>query len=170
MKAIETQYKGYRFRSRLEARWAVFFDVLGLQWDYEPEGFEFEGGVRYLPDFELQQTGDQRLFVEVKAEKPTKEEINKAKLLAAQGNCLVLFAIGVPDIDKIYELDGYCGRVDDGCYWADDIKAGITAYCFRKWGYAGVCMYEDCIEPLDHVAVQAARSARFEFGERGAKW
>lgn len=30
MKAIETRYKGYRFRSRLEARWAVFFDALGL--------------------------------------------------------------------------------------------------------------------------------------------
>lgn len=25
---IETEYKGYRFRSRLEARWAVFFDTL----------------------------------------------------------------------------------------------------------------------------------------------
>jgi hypothetical protein len=28
IKAIETSYKGYRFRSRLEARWAVFFDAL----------------------------------------------------------------------------------------------------------------------------------------------
>jgi len=27
IKAIETQYRGYRFRSRLEARWAVFFDI-----------------------------------------------------------------------------------------------------------------------------------------------
>ena len=27
IKAIETYYKGYRFRSRLEARWAVFFDL-----------------------------------------------------------------------------------------------------------------------------------------------
>ncbi len=38
-KAIETLYKGYRFRSRLEARWAVFFDALGLKWEYEKEGF-----------------------------------------------------------------------------------------------------------------------------------
>lgn len=28
VKAIDTVYKGYRFRSRLEARWAVFFDAL----------------------------------------------------------------------------------------------------------------------------------------------
>lgn len=40
IKAIETSYKGYRFRSRLEARWAVFFDALGIEWEYEKEGYE----------------------------------------------------------------------------------------------------------------------------------
>ena len=57
IKAIETIYKGYRFRSRLEARWAVFFDALKLPWEYEPEGFEFEGGLRYLPDFRVEYPG-----------------------------------------------------------------------------------------------------------------
>src|SRR5262245_3495425 len=33
---IETIYRGYRFRSRLEARWAVFFQTLGVPWEYEP--------------------------------------------------------------------------------------------------------------------------------------
>lgn len=51
--AIETRYKGYRFRSRLEARWAVFFDALGLRWEYEPEGFVLPSGRRYLPDFRV---------------------------------------------------------------------------------------------------------------------
>jgi hypothetical protein len=49
---IETQYKGYRFRSRLEARWAVFFDAIFAKWEYEKEGFNL-GGRRYLPDFWL---------------------------------------------------------------------------------------------------------------------
>lgn len=40
IQAIETQYAGCRFRSRLEARWAVFFDTLDIRWEYEPEGFE----------------------------------------------------------------------------------------------------------------------------------
>jgi hypothetical protein len=40
IKAIETKYAGIRFRSRLEARWAVFFDALDIEWVYEPEGFE----------------------------------------------------------------------------------------------------------------------------------
>lgn len=51
VKAIQTRYKGYNFRSRLEARWAVFFDALGVEWEYEPEGFELPDGTRYLPDF-----------------------------------------------------------------------------------------------------------------------
>jgi hypothetical protein len=40
VKAIETRYAGCRFRSRLEARWAVFFDALGVKWEYEREGFD----------------------------------------------------------------------------------------------------------------------------------
>ena len=51
LKAIETSFKGYKFRSRLEARWAVFFDAMGMDWTYEPEGFHLPNGVMYLPDF-----------------------------------------------------------------------------------------------------------------------
>ena len=53
IKAIQTRYAGYRFRSRLEARWAVFFEALGIKWEHEPEGFELSCGVRYLPDFKV---------------------------------------------------------------------------------------------------------------------
>ena len=63
MKAIETCYNGYRFRSRLEARWAVFFDAAGIDYRYEPEGFELTDGTRYLPDFFLPAIG---IYAEVK--------------------------------------------------------------------------------------------------------
>jgi hypothetical protein len=53
IKAINTRYKGYRFRSRLEARWAVFFDELGYEWEYEPEGYVLSDGTCYLPDFRI---------------------------------------------------------------------------------------------------------------------
>ena len=46
IKAIPTEYKGIRFRSRLEARWARMFDLMNWQWDYEP--LDMEG---YIPDF-----------------------------------------------------------------------------------------------------------------------
>jgi len=52
-KAIQTRYKGYHFRSRLEARWAVFFDCIGVKWLYEPQGFTLKSGENYLPDFYL---------------------------------------------------------------------------------------------------------------------
>lgn len=47
---IETVYRGTRFRSRLEARWAVVFDHLGMEWKYEAEGYT-ANGANYLPDF-----------------------------------------------------------------------------------------------------------------------
>ncbi|GAA4676648.1 hypothetical protein GCM10023347_33690 [Streptomyces chumphonensis] len=60
--AIETIYAGRRFRSRLEARWAVFFDEVGVSWEYEPQGYVIDGQP-YLPDFLLTDCGT---WVEVK--------------------------------------------------------------------------------------------------------
>lgn len=47
---IPTNYRSFRFRSRLEATWSVFFDRLGWEarWKYEP--FDYDG---YIPDFAL---------------------------------------------------------------------------------------------------------------------
>jgi hypothetical protein len=42
--AIPTEYKGVKFRSRLEAKWAIFFDTLGIEWEYEPQGYEIGTG------------------------------------------------------------------------------------------------------------------------------
>lgn len=61
IKAIPTRYKGFEFRSRLEARWAVFFDKMGIDYTYETEGYEVATGVWYLPDFRLAD-----MWVEVK--------------------------------------------------------------------------------------------------------
>ena len=77
IKAIETVYKGYRFRSRLEARWAVFFDACRIEYEYETEGFELPNGERYLPDFYLP---EYKWHVEVKPLKRpgADEELKKA--------------------------------------------------------------------------------------------
>lgn len=78
IKAIETKWKGYRFRSRLEARWAVFFERLGWRWEYEPQGFE-KDGVRYLPDFLVHPTDKLSYWVEVKGDPKWLKE-NKGNL------------------------------------------------------------------------------------------
>lgn len=72
IKAIETRYAGCHFRSRLEARWAVFFDTMGIEWQYEPERFGLGQTMEeeqrciqrsYLPDFYLPKS---ETWVEVK--------------------------------------------------------------------------------------------------------
>ena len=63
IKPIETIYAGSRFRSRLEARWAVFFNWLKIRYVYEPQGYELSDGTKYLPDFYLP---DSDTFFEVK--------------------------------------------------------------------------------------------------------
>lgn len=71
IKPIETIYNGYRFRSRLEARWAVFFDAAGIKYEYEPEGFVGYLGVKYLPDFFLPEFD---IYAEVKGSDEQLEE------------------------------------------------------------------------------------------------
>ncbi len=58
--AIPTAYRGVQFRSRTEARWAAFFDVVGWSWNYEPP--EFPG---WIPELKITTTGNP-LLVEVK--------------------------------------------------------------------------------------------------------
>lgn len=87
MKAIETVYRGYRFRSRLEARWAVFFDMLDLQWTYESEGYDLDG-IWYLPDFWLPNFFNGS-FLEVKPTNTSEQDEEKIRALASHKNVFV---------------------------------------------------------------------------------
>jgi hypothetical protein len=102
IKAIETRYKGYNFRSRLEARWAVFFDALGIEWEYEPEGFELPDGTRYLPDFWLKR---ECVWVEIKGQAPTHTEKNACFLLAQESRPVLLLS-GALEIDDYVNCKG----------------------------------------------------------------
>jgi len=94
VRAIETKYKGYRFRSRLEARWAVFFDQMEYTWRYEDEGFELPSG-RYLPDFRIETSRTEKpLFVEIKGQEPSEVEKLKCFELAVYSGCDVLLLSG----------------------------------------------------------------------------
>jgi hypothetical protein len=73
MKAIETLYNGNYFRSRLEAKWAYFFDWAEIKYVYEPEGFASDDGKhKYLPDFFLPKTYqrgyNKGVYIEIKPE------------------------------------------------------------------------------------------------------
>lgn len=92
-KALETHYAGYRFRSRLEARWAVFFDTAGIAWEYERQGFRLSDGTCYLPDFWLPAIG---IWIEVKGVVPTQAERMKAILLSLQDRHDTVVVVGLP--------------------------------------------------------------------------
>lgn len=80
MKPIPTTYEGVQFRSRLEARWAVFFDELKIFFHYEP--FEFNrNGLSYTPDFVLHNFFflDDLSIVEIKPKEPNAEYIEYLK-------------------------------------------------------------------------------------------
>jgi len=71
LKVKPTAYNGYFFRSRLEARWAVFFDLAGIKYIYEPETYICENGEQYTPDFYLYESycrckEDKGVFLEIK--------------------------------------------------------------------------------------------------------
>lgn len=68
-KAKRTQYDGYTFRSRNEAKWAVFFNYMRIEYVYEERDVQDRYG-RVLPDFYLPQLG---VYVEVKHDDYPKE-------------------------------------------------------------------------------------------------
>lgn len=120
LKPIETRYKGYRFRSRLEARWAVFFDALGVEWEYEVEGYDLGAAGFYLPDFELYRS----LFIEIKPSGVGLDDaVQKCEALKQQSGYDVLLLKGKPS-EYI------------GIYWHDhpgtgemQVSAAILGHC-----------------------------------------
>lgn len=118
IKPIETKYKGYRFRSRLEARWAVFFDALGIKWEYEHEGYILDDNTWYLPDFYLP---DWDTYIEIKAKMPTQEELDKIIKMAKVEDKKIkpsYIAIGTPGVPKLgisnNRKNGFQYHVSDG--------------------------------------------------------
>lgn len=132
MKVIETKYNGYKFRSRLEARWAVFFDACGIEYQYEPEGFELKEGY-YLPDFYLPWF---KCYVEIKPKDIAREDRLKAEkkleaLFFEHKSCVCMLCVGDPLDDDMNLLctdycdsnAGYCWRNNvqfmSGCWFRD---------------------------------------------------
>lgn len=176
IQAIETRYKGYRFRSRLEARWAVFFDHLGIEWEYEPQGYVLSDGSTYLPDFWLPKF-DRGMYVEVK---PNGGDFSKAMQFARELKVKLWMAEGRPgeNFAQVYDaswgnpdpwtVEGLpmfnVGQKDHRMYWepqgheATKEEKQATYLSMLEWEPDG---------PLVK-AIMAARSARFEHGENGA--
>lgn len=159
MKAIETVYNGYRFRSRLEARWAVFFDTLGVTYEYEPEGYELDDGTRYLPDFYFPEWA---CFGEVKPVALDIDEFHKTAGLPEP--CLLLD--GVPKVEKGYYVTGCWGDDDHIKYLSGDEYGRVVLEPSKYQGRLWYLFGEDAADYyMDRSPEIAAKQARFEHGE-----
>ncbi len=184
MKAIETEYNGYKFRSRLEARWAVFFDALGIEYEYENEGYDL-GGVRYLPDFWLPRLD---LWVEVKGErlKAGSDDEEKIKRLVKDSRKpvavfwgqihttpnspdLYLIAESLPDWDTMKVCEALV--IDRSSSWTECPvchMVGLARYASPSLLPCGCC--KDANKSPGIIAAYAeARKARFEYEEAKPK-
>lgn len=193
IKPIETEYKGYRFRSRLEARWAIFFDALHLQWVYEDEGFQFDRipvrittdwekiSGKYLPDFYFPKLN---YYIEIKGRPATNfETLLCAALSSITDSKVYLFDSGMflPGSSGFDYDAPFCSRFirgefsDSPLMWMKCDKCGKIDITFDGWvHYSSQCKCYDDVNrkkwggsnhPDIVAAYTKALSSRFEYGE-----
>lgn len=175
-KAIETRYKDCRFRSRLEARWAVFFDAIGVPWEYEKEGYHLPSGM-YLPDFWLPTV---RLWAEVKPESFLIHERRLCQELSEATGFRCLLLDGLPDHRCYWDAGTSPSPVSQATYGDPfvELEYDLSQYVDMSSKDGFFCSPdEDGTQDRPtritrgnlqfDSAVRAARSARFEFGEHG---
>lgn len=195
LKSIDTRYAGCLFRSRLEARWAVCFDQLGIAWDYEPQGFEVtkritnawsDSTFRYLPDLWL---GDVETWGEVKGSLNRDEAVRLVDAAASlssnngggcgAGHDLVVFGplTNGQVTGSLIRLHMHKGDLIASCFWCVQPHRGITIA--NDTGHVSDDVertllrgYYCAIHAVDRkliVALDVARTARFEHGRRPRK-
>jgi hypothetical protein len=133
IEAIPTPYLGYNFRSRLEARWVVFFNQLGIKFEYEPEFFKIRKTYKceyrsknyfyqYLPDFWLPEIGEGCWF-EVKGVMPNAKYLDMMTLFRKKVDKAVFMAVGsLPDADSF--IKGFKTLI-----WSVKNKNPYCAFC-----------------------------------------
>lgn len=168
MEPIETEYKGYRFRSRLEARWAVIFEWLGVEWRYEPQGYQLESYGCYLPDFKLPNFNatlaqvnsrtEAGIWIEIKGGQSSTQEREKMRVLAEKTKRPSVIFCGVGERDNAHLF------TPPGDYAIATAALDLLSYIMAHNFPDGV--YGNCMEA--ESALKKGRKARFEHGQKGA--
>lgn len=183
---IDTELFGCKFRSRLEAKWALYFTALGMEWEYEPLPVPLADGSSYLPDFiiygvEIASPSKRRkkidLWVEVKGHMDP-DSMRKVRLFSQQAPIIVLM-----DVSKLNE---HRANEDGRDWWRrmhDAYSKWPYPYSFRyidkrTYGaFLGVtwdgrpCLFSsdnayraDAHHGAMSLAIRAAAHARFDHG------
>lgn len=134
---VETKYNGYRFRSRLEARWAVFLDHFQEPYEYEGEWYWLPGF--WLPDFWLPRM---ECWLEIKRTQPTEGEMKLYQVITHNTGYPIILAWSMPKVNmgntKVYGLllDENAGCIEwSDVIWAVDYCGKLCVATFTKQCY-----------------------------------
>jgi hypothetical protein len=174
---IETLYKGCRFRSRTEARWAIFLDGLGVKWEYEKEGYNLNGRW-YLPDFFLRYdpAGEPGcgFWLEIKPNEPDDETIALLNELAKQTGHRTYLFCGQPwpGEHSVWMFDHYRSGAPAVPFYRDGVFTEVGDSLVTRIEINNSVRLDSmpgCFNPrpgILQLAFNMARRARFEHGER----
>ena len=132
-RSAPTQFDGITFRSGTDARCAVFFNAVGVKYEYEKFTFHFPyllnpgvaGKARYTPDFYLP---DFNQWVEIKGVEPNKTDALKCQRLARETKEPAFVYVGFPRVKAtqpscLIEF-GPEGSLEDWV-WSDSFDEGF---------------------------------------------
>lgn len=164
-KVKEQVYNGVKFRSTLEARWAIFFDACGLNWVYEPECFELQAG-NYTPDFYLKEYD---LYVEIK---PNLDWYNDKYDLYRYSQCpgtLLVLSVPFPSIKEGSAVFGLLNHIPDRILVNNDCRELIVIanFCpnskYEPFFYSGLKIgdYDDYWNDDYKNEINAVKKYRF---------
>jgi hypothetical protein len=132
---IPTKYEGITYRSRLEARWAVFFEHLDFVAHYESDRvLDYNDKTMYVPDFDVVDgikfnTWVENYWIEVKPTPPNQEYLDYIASLPIRPNTELFIVVGEP---SFYQEDGYWLMSLGGRHeWIKGFKILQCRYCSR---------------------------------------
>lgn len=159
--AHPTMYRGIRFRSRLEATWAAFFDLLGWRWEYEP--FDLNG---WVPDF-LIHGATRDALVEIKPVSKSDDETITRITKSAGGAFNLLFCGIAPIYDAangqewfIHINSSCCCAAPCQCNWQQRFISKLIGKYDIVFGH-----YPNYVGFVTGVEAVSAGRSREEFDE-----
>lgn len=161
MKALQATYNGQKYRSRTEAKWALFYRTVGIEYDYELEALDLDG-LTYVPDFFLHPF---RAWNEIKGEIINDQAgllmLEKCTRLARQSNRPVILNFRDPlkPICAVFSK----GRMYAQSHWTHCGICGLLALGVKDGTFSYVwCPRKHEAAPLDTKALLLARRYLFD--------
>lgn len=97
MKAIPTEYDGVKYKSRLEARWAMYFNLLQIYAEYEPFTIR-NNGEEYVPDFHSVAVSEtKRTIIEIKPKIPNSNYLDRLVRIHDPSKSDIIIFCGPPN-------------------------------------------------------------------------